>query len=62
VGLRVGWTAFCVYALVIFEWRRRKIARRDCTHYDDPYGPVLLTLALMAALIGVAYVAWDDTR
>jgi hypothetical protein len=52
---------FCVYALMVFEWRRRKILRRDPGGYDDPLGPALLTMALLAALVGVSYVAWEDT-
>jgi len=52
---------FCVYAMAVFEWRRRKILRRDPSGYDDPLGPALLTMALLAALVGVSYVAWEDT-
>lgn len=44
----------------MFEWRRRKILRRDPGGYDDPLGPALLTMALLAALVGVSYVAWED--
>ena len=47
---------FCMYALTVFEWRRRKITRKDPGGYDDPIGPPLLTVALMATLFGVAWV------
>jgi hypothetical protein len=29
--------------------------------YDDPLGPALLTAALLAALVGVAYISYMDT-
>uniref|UniRef100_A0A7S0QT37 VTC domain-containing protein n=1 Tax=Pyramimonas obovata TaxID=1411642 RepID=A0A7S0QT37_9CHLO len=52
--------AFCVYALFFFEFRRRKIRRKDPSGYDDPVGPFFLTASLIVALVAVAMVTIND--
>ena len=39
------------YGLCIYLWRLRKLRRRDTTGYYDPFGPPVLVLAVMAAVI-----------
>lgn len=41
---------FIVYAVTTFLWRSVKIRVREAERWDDPYGPVLLTLVLIIAL------------
>lgn len=44
--------AFIIYATVIYLWRSDMIRTRDTSRWDDPYGPVILTVGLIIALIG----------
>jgi hypothetical protein len=41
---------FVIYALWTFLWRSEKIATRDVSRWDDPFGPLLLTFSLIVAL------------
>ena len=41
---------FVVYALVTFLWRSNMMRNRDSARWDDPFGPVLLTVLLIIAL------------
>ena len=43
--------AAMVYALVTFHWRARTIRVRGVSGFDDRYGPTVLTLALLVAVI-----------
>jgi len=55
---------FMVYAIILFELRRRKISARDKGPYDDPVGPVLLVGLLMFGLIisiVLTYINYTDT-
>ena len=53
--------AFMVYALTTYVWRSRRIARREpSARYDDVWGPVALTCALVtvsAAAVALAIAA-----
>lgn len=42
---------FVCYALWTYLWRSEKIKTRDANRWDDPYGPVILTLSLIIALL-----------
>eukprot|EP01038_Epipyxis_sp_PR26KG_P008677 gene8677-11725_t len=42
---------FIGYALWTFLWRSDKIRTRDVNRWDDPFGPVLLTVLLILALV-----------
>ncbi len=41
---------FIAYALWTFLWRSERIRTRDVNRWDDPAGPVILTLILISAL------------
>lgn len=40
-----------IYALVTFHWRARSIRRRGQAGFDDRYGPTVLAIALLAAVV-----------
>ena len=40
-----------VYALVTFHWRARTIRQRGQSGFDDRYGPSILAVALLAAVV-----------
>jgi len=40
-----------LYALVTFHWRARAIRRRGQGNFDDRYGPTVLAITLLAAVI-----------
>lgn len=42
---------FVLYALNTYLWRRELIQNRDSSRWDDPIGPVVLTLLLILALM-----------
>ena len=42
---------FSFYALYIFIWRGRKIRERDPGPYDDTFGPIVLVVAFLLALL-----------
>ena len=42
---------FIVYAITTFLWRMDKIVTREADRWDDPYGPVLLTVVVILALV-----------
>ena len=42
---------FIIYAINTFLWRVEKIRTRDPLRWDDPMGPVVLTICLLFALI-----------
>jgi uncharacterized membrane protein YidH (DUF202 family) len=42
---------FIAYATVTYLWRSAKIRAREAERWDDPYGPVLITLMLIFALV-----------
>ena len=41
---------FVVYALVTFLWRSNLMKNRETERWDDPYGPLILTILLIFAL------------
>ena len=41
---------FTVYAVWTFSWRNDMIVHRDAARWDDPLGPVLLTVLLIFAM------------
>lgn len=43
--------ASMIYALVTFHWRASSIRKRGSTGIDDRFGPTVLALALLAAVI-----------
>jgi hypothetical protein len=43
--------ATMVYALVTFHWRAASIRRQGQTGIDDRFGPTVLALALLAAVV-----------
>ena len=49
---------FMFYALGVYYWRLGKINSRDGSRYDDPYGPVLLTVLLSIAIVVTVSVIW----
>ena len=40
-----------LYGLITYVRRIQKINRRDTTGYDDPYGPPMLVLAVIFAVV-----------
>lgn len=40
-----------IYALVTFHWRAKSIRQRGQSGFDDRYGPSVLALALLCAVI-----------
>jgi tellurite resistance protein TehA-like permease len=42
---------FVIYALRTFLVRNEKIKTRDANRWDDPYGPVILTVFLILTLL-----------
>ena len=40
-----------MYALVTFHWRAKNIRMRGQGGFDDRFGPTVLTLALLAAVV-----------
>lgn len=44
-----------IYALLIYRKRSIQILRRETVRYDDPYGPVILTILLVIVLF-LAYI------
>lgn len=40
-----------IYALFTFHWRAKSIRRRGQAGFDDRYGPTVLALALLAAVV-----------
>ena len=40
-----------VYALVTFHWRAKSIRQRGQSGFDDRYGPSVLAIALLGAVI-----------
>ena len=43
--------ATMIYALFTFHWRAQSIRKRGQGGFDDRYGPTVLALALLAAVI-----------
>jgi uncharacterized membrane protein YidH (DUF202 family) len=43
--------AAMIYALVTFHWRANTIRKRGAGGFDDRFGPTVLTIALLAAVI-----------
>ena len=43
--------AAMLYALVTFHWRAKSIRKRGQGGFDDRYGPTVLAVALLAAVI-----------
>lgn len=43
--------AAMIYALVTFHWRAQSIRKRGQSGIDDRFGPTVLALALLAAVV-----------
>ena len=43
--------AAMIYALATFHWRANTIRKRGQSGFDDRFGPTVLALALLAAVI-----------
>ena len=43
--------AAMIYALVTFHWRAASIRRRGQSGFDDRFGPSILAIALLAAVV-----------
>ncbi|EFE33246.1 uncharacterized protein ARB_07998 [Trichophyton benhamiae CBS 112371] len=43
--------ASMIYALVTFHWRAQSIRRRGQSGFDDRFGPTVLAVALLAAVV-----------
>ncbi|KAK2737762.1 vacuolar transporter chaperone [Myotisia sp. PD_48] len=43
--------AAMMYALVTFHWRAQSIRKRGQSGFDDRYGPTVLAIALLAAVV-----------
>jgi hypothetical protein len=41
---------FIVYPLSIYVWRNDQIRGREASRWDDPWGPVVITVLLIFAL------------
>ena len=51
LGLLPLTLALIIYGVRQFTWRLEKIKFRDNTRWDDPMGPIVMTLLLLVALI-----------
>jgi hypothetical protein len=52
---------FIVYPLMIYIWRNGQIRGREASRWDDPWGPVMITILLIFALciqFGLKVSAW----
>uniref|UniRef100_A0A7S0PWI6 DUF202 domain-containing protein n=1 Tax=Coccolithus braarudii TaxID=221442 RepID=A0A7S0PWI6_9EUKA len=66
VALSVVSVALMWYAYRIFLWRIERISARTGERADDPIGPILISGALVAALLGTAVMTiattyWNPT-
>jgi hypothetical protein len=43
--------ATMIYALVTYHWRANSIRRKGQTGFDDRYGPTLLAIVLLLAVV-----------
>jgi SPX domain protein involved in polyphosphate accumulation/uncharacterized membrane protein YidH (DUF202 family) len=50
----------CAYALFVFVWRSRAIARKQVGYIDDRYGPLGLAAVVVAALSAILLVSLID--
>ena len=51
---------FVIYACWTYLWRAEKIRTRDTNRWDDPFGPPLLTLCLIVALVVQFFLKFSD--
>ncbi|KAL2221342.1 hypothetical protein M432DRAFT_269833 [Thermoascus aurantiacus ATCC 26904] len=51
-----------IYALVTFHWRARSIRLRGQSGFDDRFGPTVLTLSLLAAVVVNFVLRIQDSR
>lgn len=42
---------FILYAITTYVWRSKLIRERSSDRWDDPFGPIILTLLLILALV-----------
>ena len=50
-----------VYGVRQYQWRLEKIKFRDNTRWDDPNGPVIMTIVLIIALIAQLVITVSNT-
>ncbi|KAL1980830.1 hypothetical protein VTN96DRAFT_3484 [Rasamsonia emersonii] len=53
--------AAMIYALVTFHWRARSIRKRGQSGFDDRFGPSVLAISLLAAVIVNFILRIQDT-
>ena len=50
----------CAYALVVFVWRSKAIAKKQVGYIDDRFGPLALSWVVVAALSAILIVSMVD--
>ena len=50
----------CAYALVVFVWRSKAIAKKQVGYIDDRFGPLALSWVVIAALSAILIVSMVD--
>lgn len=50
----------CAYALVVFVWRSKAIAKKQVGYIDDRFGPLALSWVVIAALSAILVVSMVD--
>ncbi|KAI9307189.1 vacuolar transporter chaperone 1 [Cunninghamella echinulata] len=51
-----------LYALYTFHWRANKIRNRESASYDDRFGPTVLCILMLAAVITNFYLRLGDKK
>lgn len=54
--------AAMIYAVVTFHWRAQSIRRRGQSGFDDRFGPTILAIALLAAVVVNFILRMQDTE
>lgn len=54
--------ATMIYALVTFHWRAKSIRKRGQAGFDDRFGPSILAVALLAAVVVNFVLRMTDTE
>lgn len=54
--------AAMIYAVVTFHWRAQSIRRRGQSGFDDRFGPTILAIALLAAVVVNFILRMRDTE
>jgi len=54
--------AAMIYAVATFHWRAQSIRRRGQSGFDDRFGPTILAIALLAAVVVNFILRMRDTE